>query len=610
MTAIKHIFRPALVALGLAGMASLVSCKDYLNVEATAVDTSEAVFSTTSGAYSAVIGAYAPLAGDVAYGSRISTYFPYDSEDFLNSPTGIDAGDGRRGIARYGSITSNVEVRNPWNALYRGIERANICIKYIPGMDQYKGGSDQAAVQRLYGEALTLRAQYYFELVRNWGDVPAPYEPTVTGADLNLPRTKRNDILDRMIADLDLAAPLVPWRSAATNDERITKGAVKALRARLALYRASYYFDPVSAKMEQAADRQKYYEIVRTECRDLMNNRSEHDLNASFEEPFRSICEYRRDLKNEIMFQVAMGGTANGSSTDSKLGYANGPRVTATSAAFGATTQGSLVAVPTYFYAFDSTDTRRDVTLAPYSIDAGPKRLHTNSVTIYDGKFRREWSSNATLRASAAQGLGYNWPLIRFSDVLLMFAEAQNELAGGPDIAFNGVTARQALMEVRLRGFGGNATRAGVVSGSKAGFFEAVATERNLEFGGEGIRKYDLIRWNRLGSTFQTIKATLNAWTAPGALNTRYPQYIYYTTPTTLGPLQILNSYYKPSATVSAPALTTRVDWITVNATNTSGITTTRINDIASAYTEAHQLLPIPAESINLNPKLTQNPGY
>jgi len=598
----NNFFRPALVVLGLAGMSSLVACKDYLEVKPTSIDSSTAVFSTVSGAYGAVIGAYAPMAGDVAYGSRISTYFPYDSEDFLNSPTGNDAGAGRRGIARYVAATDNADVRNAWNALYRGIERANICIKYIPGMSQYSGGTDQAAVQRLHGEALTLRAQYYFELVRNWGDVPAPYEPTVTGGDFALPRVSRNAILDKMIDDLALAATLVPWRSTAGSDERISKGAVKALRARLALYRASYYYDPTSRSMQQAADKQRYYEIVRTECRELMANRAEHDLNTSFEEPFRSICEYRRDAKHEIMFEVAMGGTANGSATDSKLGYANGPRVTGTSAAFGSTTQGSIVATPTYFYAFDSTDTRRDITLAPYSIDAGPKRLHTTSVAVYDGKFRREWSSNATLRASAAQGMGYNWPLIRFSDVLLMFAEAQNELGNGADVAYQGVTARQALMEVRLRGFAGNAQRAGTVPGDKTGFFEALVKERNYEFGGEGIRKYDLIRWNRLGATFQQIKSTLNTWTAN--LNVMLPQYIYYTTPTTFGPLQILNSYYKPSATVSAPAGVTRVNWIG------SAITTDRINDIASGFTEAHQLLPIPAESINLNKNLTQNPGY
>ena len=590
----KNIIRPALVALALAGASSLQSCKDYLEVEPTAIVTSETVFSTVSGAYNAVIGAYAPMAGDQAYGSRISTYFPYDSEDFLNSPTGTDAGAGRRGIARYAAATDNADVRNAWNTLYRGVERTNVCIKYIPGMSQYNGGgTDEATVKRLHGEALTLRAQYYFELVRNWGDVPAPYEPTVTGQDFNLPRSKRNDILDRMIADLAVAEPLVPWRSAATGDERITKGAVKALRARLALYRASFYFDPETASMLQASDRNTYYEIVRTECRDLMANRGEHDLNTRFEETFRAICEYRPDAKNELIFQVAMGGGNNAS--DSKLGYATGPRVTAISPAFGATTQGSLVAVPTYFYAFDSTDTRRDVTLAAYSIDAGPKRLHTNPTAIYDGKMRREWSSNVPLRSSAAQSMGYNWPLIRFSDVLLMFAEADNELSNGPSAA-----AIAALREVRVRGFG-TATPPAIAT-SYAGFQAEVRKERNWEFGGEGIRKYDLIRWNQLGATFQRIKTELTDLTSN--LNARYAQYIYYTTPTSFGPLNILNSYYRPSATTAAPAGVTRVNWVS------SSISTERINDIASGYIESHQLLPIPAESINLNPNIKQNPGY
>lgn len=594
----NSLFRPTLATLGLVVLTSLSACKDYLEVEPTAVDTSEAVFSTVSGAYNAVIGAYAPLAGDVAYGSRISTYFPYDSEDFLNSPTGTDAGEGRRGIARYASSTNNTDVRNAWNALYRGIERANICIKYIPTMTQYQGGTDQAAVQRLYGEALTLRAQYYFELVRNWGDVPVSYEPTVTGQDFNTPRTKRNDILDHLLADLATAQTLVPWRSASgTADERITKGAVKALRARLALYRASFYFDPTQNSTIQATDRNQFYQIVRAECADLMANRGEHDLNTSFEENFRSIAEYRRDAKHEIIFEIAMGGTSNGSATDSKLGYATGPRVTATSAAYGATTQGSLTATPTYFYAFDSTDTRRNVTLAAYTIDGTPKRVHTNAVNIYDGKFRREWSSNASLRSSASQGMGYNWPLIRFSDVLLMFAEADNELNNAPSTA-----AIAALREVRARGYG-NATPPAIAS-SYAGFRTDLMRERLLEFGGEGIRKYDLIRWNRLGSTFQQIRATLQTWATTANINKQYPQYIYYTTPTTYGPLQLLNSYYKPSRTTSATAGITRADWIG------SSLSAARINDIASGYVEAHQLLPIPAENINLNNQLVQNPGY
>ncbi|UOQ74180.1 RagB/SusD family nutrient uptake outer membrane protein [Hymenobacter cellulosilyticus] len=601
----KRIFRSTMAALGIVCLSGLMTaCKDFLEVEPTAIDTSEAVFSTVSGAYSAVIGAYAPMAGDAAYGNRISCYFPYDSEDFLNVPTGDDAGEGRRGIARYNSNVTNADVRNAWNALYKGIERANICIKYIPTMAQYNGGADQKVIQRLHGEALTLRAQYYFELIRNWGDVPAPYEPTVTGQDFNIPRTDRNEILDKMLADLELAATLVPWRTEVAADERITKGAVKALRARLALYRAGYYTSSKTGAAERASDYKQFYDIVRQECAELMAKRGEHDLNPNFEEPFRSIAELRRDAKREIMFEVAMGGTVNGSTTDSKLGYYNGPRITAASANLGLSS-GAIVLQPTYFYAFDSTDTRRDVTIAPYTINAIPAKIPTNMITAYDGKFRREWSTNPTIRSGSAQALGYNWPLIRFSDVLLMFAEAENEATGSPTPA-----ARAALKEVRDRAYR-NATAPAVPTGYSE-FQAAVMKERHLEFGGEGMRKYDLIRWNKLGSTFQEIKTTLRGWIADqtgGGQYANIPLNIFYNLRPATGTPPISNyvlarSLYRPSPSVDTPpANTTAVAW-------RRSVTEARIADIASGYQPARQLLPIPAEARNTNNQLTQNVSY
>ncbi|WP_230471229.1 RagB/SusD family nutrient uptake outer membrane protein [Hymenobacter jejuensis] len=113
------------------------------------------------------------------------------------------------------------------------MERANICIKNIPEMALYTSGSsaDTAALHRLHGEALTLRAQYYYELIRNWGDVPVQFNPSTPGQDFKLPNADRNATLTQLIADLLTAEKLVPWRSqAGLVNERITKGAVKALR--------------------------------------------------------------------------------------------------------------------------------------------------------------------------------------------------------------------------------------------------------------------------------------------------------------------------------------------------------------------------------------------
>ncbi|MCB2379880.1 RagB/SusD family nutrient uptake outer membrane protein [Hymenobacter sp. BT635] len=593
----KRIFRPTIAALGIVCLTGVMSCKDFLEIEPNSFDTTEQVFSTVSGATSAVMGAYDPLSGDAGYGNRLSSFFPFDSDEMQSSQGGNDAGTGRRGIARYSSVATNAEVQNPWNALYQGVERANICIKYIPQMPQYQSGAEMAALKRLHGEALTLRAQYYFELIRNWGDVPAQFEPSVTGQDFNIPRENRFKIYDRLLADLDEAAKLVPWRTAiASADERITKGAVKALRARIALYRAGYSLNQLGA-VERAPDYRQFLDTVRMECQELMVNRNQHNINSSYEETFRSINELRRDANREIMFEVGMGGAS--AASDSKLGYYNGPRINA-SPKYGASS-GAITALPTYFYAFDSLDARRDVTLAPYTIESNDAQKATNLITIYDGKFRRDWRT-PLISGASVQSLGYNWPLIRFADVLLMFAEAQNELAG-PTATYKGVSATQALMEVRLRGFKGNAAAAGKAPADQATFATFLQNERFLEFGGEGVRKYDLIRWNLLGTKLDEAKSTLRKWMADKTPTSPYaniPLTVYFTVVN--GQIKFARSLYRP-APATAPAGMSAVAW-------RSAISENRIADIASGYVPTRQLLPIPATSLNTNNKLKQNPGY
>ena len=94
--------------------------------------------------------------------------------------------------------------------------------------------------------------------------------------------------------------------------------------------------------------------------------------------------------------------------------------------------------------------------------------------------------------------VGYNWAMIRFSDVLLMYAEAVNEINGSPTPA-----AITAFEEVRKRAYRGNTALIGITPTDKAGFFNAIVNERFLEFGHEAIRKYDLIRWNLLVPSLQ-----------------------------------------------------------------------------------------------------------
>ncbi|MDO7848304.1 RagB/SusD family nutrient uptake outer membrane protein [Hymenobacter sp. M29] len=633
MKSFQSFRRVALAAVALAGTAGLVSsCKDYLEVDPVALNTTEYTFSTVSGATAAVIGAYDPLSGDNGYGTRISLYYPLDSDELIGSAGAADGG--RRSIARYTALPTNTEINNPWNQLYQGVERSNICIQQIPQMPLYTGGSasDVAALKRLYGEALTLRAQYIFELVRNWGDVPVQFTPAVSGQDFNLPNSDRNATLTRLIADLQMAIDLLPWRSqAGAASERITKGAAKALRARLCLYRGGYSLQ--NNTMQRASDYADYYRIARQECADLMTTsaRAEHTLNPSYLEVFKSMNELRSETANEIMFQVGMA-TATGAS-GSKVGYYNGPRLQNASGTYGST-QGAVTIAPPYFYAFDSTDTRRDVTITTYGI-ASTANVQTGVAltSATDGKWRRDWHIPPV--TGTVNYLDYNWPIIRFSDVLLMFAETENEL-NGPTQA-----AQDALMEVRARGFGGNRalalstlTQAGFSFSSKANMFNTIVNERYIEFGGEGIRKYDLLRWNLFETKLAEVKSNIEKMALGLPPYQNVPLYQYYRTPTAASlavqPVQWTRSFYKPSPAVNtAPTGTVRVNWrqgidaayvantkpagtvYTLNAA--TPVTATSIGSgLAAEYVPGRgkELLPIPSATLSADPALKQNFGY
>src|SRR5690242_12184469 len=144
---------------------ALGSCKKYLDQKPITEVSTNVVFSDVPGALKALTAAYARLSGDNGYGIRISLYFPVDNDE-TQGPTGNSDND-RRDIARYGATASNAQITNPFNQLFQGIEYSNICIDNIPKMSLYTSGSDQQKkqLQRMYGEALTLRAQFYFEAI-------------------------------------------------------------------------------------------------------------------------------------------------------------------------------------------------------------------------------------------------------------------------------------------------------------------------------------------------------------------------------------------------------------------------------------------------------------
>ena len=566
------------------------SCKKYLDVKPLSSATTDYAFSTVDNATKAVLGAYASMTGDNGYGIRLNMYYPYDNDEMMGQQGAIGDGE-RRDIAHYNASPANTQLYNPYSQLYQGIERANICIYNIPQMNLYNNGTDaqKKELQRLYGEALTLRAQFYFELIRNWGDVVEQRLPSSLETDLFKRKTDRDSIYEHLLNDLATAETIVPWRSEVTLDERVTQGAVRGLRARIALFRAGYSLRS-NGQMQQGSNPQQYYQIARDECSTIINS-GQHSLNPSYISIWKDHFDAHTIDAQESIWEVAMGGSNN-----SKLGYYNGPR-------WNGKGNSAIRILPNFFYLFDSTDLRRDVTVAPYNINADLTLVGQSlSSGLFDGKFRRDWTSNPSFLTSAAQNFNLNWPLIRYSDILLMFAEVENELNGPTGAAYDAVNM------VRRRGFGLplNTPNPDVdLPGglSKTDFFDAIVKERALEFGSEGIRKYDLIRWNLLAQKIADTKVILNAMAARQAPYDQLPANMYYLDGSTT--LVWAGSFYNNNLT-SAPPGYKSVAWVG------NGITSGLITNMYAAkfQTGRSELLPFPTKELESNPNLTQNPGY
>ncbi|MDB5206257.1 MAG: RagB/SusD family nutrient uptake outer membrane protein [Flavisolibacter sp.] len=620
----KHKFSSLLVVafIGLTTFA-LQSCKKWTEVEPASQYNISQAFADVSNAFSAVIGVYDELQGDNSYGIRISMYYPYDTDEAIASG-GID--NGRRGVGRYQLLLTNAEISNPFRSLYRGIEKANLCIEQIPLMAQYNGGSEaeKKELRRLHAEALTLRAQFYQELIRHWGDVPAPMVPAYKQANLFIGRSNRDSTYDKLLEDLALAKTMLPWRTEVARNERITKGAAMALRARIAFYRGGYSLRNETKQMERRADYLKYYTIARDECAEIMAKRSEHTLNPNFETLWRNVTSFTYDPQGEILFEIGAGG-GNGNS-DSRMGNYDGPNLNNASR-YGAG-GGGIQILPNYFYAFDSADTRRDVTITHYSVNTASNIKNQRRLgELNTGKYRRDW--RVPLLPGTVLNVGYNWAIIRFADVLLMYAEAVNEINGSPTPA-----AITAFEEVRKRAYRGATALIGTTPTDKAGFFNAIVNERYLEFGHEGIRKYDLLRWNLLATKITEARTKIQQIRDRVAPYTYVPQYIYYkntgeeityytATDSVNGKPFWRPTQVPPAATIGtapasgAPATRwVRIDWaqhLTANVLDVDGTGNKPLWQAIAYYFVPGKSELFPFDQATLDSyqgRLSQNPGY
>ena len=468
------------------------SCKKFLDLPSKSKFDSETIFDTVDRAEMVVVGCYGQTFNrEFYYQLGMGTDECFSTEGETNS---------KNQVANYVYTPSNIPT-STYTAMYAGIEYANVAIKGLQGMTA-SSGTEQTKINMLLGEAYAIRAMNYLNVIRFFGDVPYSTESVAESGVFTSSRTSRDVIYDGCIKDLQTAIGLLPWKSEGyvPTVERFTKNAAYGILARLALYAAGYSlrwdlntYSAGSVKIAQRPDAgrvKELYKIAADACKAVID-RGENSLLPSYENVWRDIIKAK--YNNESMLEFGQYGADNNGSA---VGYTNG--IYAHTNCMYGKSQPAMGVTPTYWYDFAAGDTRRDVTICTYSIAADNGREMNSYTSNTIGKFRVNWGSKI---GTAINKRDINWPVLRYSDILLMYAEALNEYNNSPN-----AEAKASFEKVRLRGFAGDATKMGVTPSDYQGFRDAIINERKFEFGFESLRRTDLARWGILYETLDKTK--------------------------------------------------------------------------------------------------------
>lgn len=498
---------------------------DYLDTPAQSTLDPALIFSTAGLAKGAIDGIKVPFAETNSYRGRFLPYYGLntDVEWYNTSQTAGDKAD----LCVYDTKPGNTEMNttnNAYSMMFSGIERANVCIQ---GLRQYGNPLPGTEMGQLLGEALTLRAIYYADLVKAWGDVPARFEP-ITTATLYLPKSSRDVIYKQLIKDLGEATTLVAWpnQTAYTGTvEHVNKAFTKAFRARLALVASGFqqYPDGVRRSTDPELSVASMYALALNESREVIQSGTAR-LEPTFEGFWRRYNEENTTAGGESLWELPF---ADGRG---RMLFTFAVKHTAASDQFqanGANRGGVAGPLPFVFYDYDQVDTRRDVTCVPYKYGAAVSNIAKQELgsldTWYFGKYRYEWMKRYV---TSTNDDGVNKIYMRYAEVLLIAAETANEIEGPG-------AAAPYLKEIRRRAFPAAVQAVKVdayVDGltSKQAMFDALVKENKYEFTGEMERKQNLIRWNLLKAKLDEAKVKMAALSTRTGEYADVPATLYY----------------------------------------------------------------------------------
>lgn len=517
-------------------MLSFTSCDDFLDVESPSSFTPEYVFSSEAEVKSVMTKIYSAMTEDGLYGSTLASGMNTNTDVEMSSFSNNTVASTGADIGCFDSKPHWSTLNNLWNDIYRNINFSNdflFELQKSPLFSTKVGSEGPTEVQQMYGEVKTIRAMLYLDLIRTWGDVVFVTKPSESTDDFfSVTVTERNEILENLINELIEVEPMMKY--AADLDygvERASREYCQALIGQLALYRGGWSLRPNKENpasvgyMERGDNFEHYYDIAITYLGKVIKD-AKHDLKQNFEDLWENECNWNTSNDDDVIFAIPML-----KSVTSRYGYNIGVTIAGGKHEYGSASNyvhfNSI-----YMFTFDKKDQRRDVTCVPYKYD---KDLNQAMDMGFAGMGAGKWNKmkmKSPLGSSSGAGTGINSIRMRFADVLLMYAEAVNERFGPRD------DAKEALKRVRRRAFDASLWADKVETyveklNNEDDFFKAIMEERKWEFGGEGIRKYDLARWNKYGEVIYNLYFEMIDWglVADGTYVEgieEVPEYIYY----------------------------------------------------------------------------------
>lgn len=471
----------------------LSSCKKSLDTKPTDFYTPVNYYNTSAQLQQALIGCYGLLASQNMWGQYLNYEFNSSTDEVMSNQNNANAAN-RAATFTYDATSSYIA--GTWQAIYLCISNCNGLIDNInkPTMD-----STQRNV--IKGQVMFLRGYCYFLLTSNWGNVPLIlHQPAIT--DVNVVPTAQKDVYTQIESDMKAAESLLQTQTSIKlgYNDVVTQEGVQAMLARVYLYWAGYPLNNTA----------KYQDALMYASKVI--NAGTHSLNPDYKQVFINLCKDVYDVKEDL-WEVGSYGTPAGGTGSKSNDYGNfvgiqSTLVTADTSSYAAAdwtciTQKLYDAYPLNtgvpVVMQPSPDQRRDWNCANYKFLAATATatnpLGRQKVTIANpwlmcpGKIRREYVPYA-VRTGANYNI--NIQLMRYSDVLLMYAEAYNWVNKSPGAATGATTmptsAYDAINMVRRRGWGilyGNVVKNIAVTSGGSGYTTA-ATATFTGGGGTG----------------------------------------------------------------------------------------------------------------------------